>query len=91
MDLEYDKVSIKFSDYPDMSKLYQAIWEIDDFENTVNRVFNDIKPFYDQLHAYVRHKLWLANNKNNQIIDPQGPIPASLLGELNPGKLYNLK
>lgn len=68
------------SGYDDFSKLLQAVYEVDDFEETMLQLYEDIKPLFQELHAYVRHKLWEAYGKNNEIINPHGPIPASLLG-----------
>ena len=37
------------------------------------------QPLYEQLHAYVRHRLY---ETYGEIVDPEGPIPAHLLGNM---------
>ena len=36
------------------------------------------QPLYEQLHAYVRQRL---HEKYGDVVDPEGPIPAHLLGK----------
>jgi len=55
-----------------------------DFEETdiqpmIERLYDHTKPFYQQLHAYVRRRL--AEVYRNHELDPRGPIPAHLLGK----------
>ena len=38
------------------------------------------QPLYEQLHAYVRQKLH--EKYGNAVVDPEGPIPAHLLGNM---------
>lgn len=38
-------------------------------------------PLFQQLHAYLRRRLWLAHGQDSDVIDREGPIPASLLGK----------
>ena len=44
----------------------------------VDELYEEIKPLYTQLHAYVRKKLIEAYPDHE--IDPEGPIPAHILG-----------
>ena len=37
------------------------------------------QPLYEQLHAYVRQRL---HEKYGDVVDPEGPIPAHLLGNM---------
>ena len=37
------------------------------------------QPLYEQLHAYVRQRLY---ETYGEIVDPHGPIPAHLLGNM---------
>lgn len=46
----------------------------------VDELYEEIKPLYAQLHAYVRKKLIGAYPDHN--IDPEGPIPAHILGNM---------
>ncbi|GAU87321.1 hypothetical protein RvY_00195-2 [Ramazzottius varieornatus] len=49
-----------------------------DFLEDADRLWNQMKPLYQQLHAYIRYKLWeLYGNKTVPSLN--GPIPAHLL------------
>jgi len=48
----------------------------DDIEPMMDELYEELLPFYKQLHAYVRKKLKLIYKG----IDPEGPIPAHLQG-----------
>jgi len=72
---------IMFTGFSDVSKL----WQIAEFEETgiepmVLRLYEQIEPFYQQLHAYVRRRL--TEVYRNYGMDPRGPIPAHILGKL---------
>ncbi|XP_058167773.1 angiotensin-converting enzyme-like [Anopheles ziemanni] len=56
--------------------------EYDDttFEQQVDDVINQIRPLYEQLHAYVRYKL--RQKYGDKVVSPTGPIPMHLLGNL---------
>lgn len=64
-----------FSDAGDM---WRYTFEDDDFLETVNRLWNEIKPFYNLLHGYVRAKLRAYYEKELQNDDKL--IPAHILG-----------
>jgi len=58
-------------------------WQMTDFAETdiepiVLRLYEHVKPFYQQLHAYVRRRL--TEVYQNHGMDPRGSIPAHLLG-----------
>lgn len=67
-----------FSDAGDM---WRYTFEDDDFLETVNRLWNEIKPFYNLLQGYVRAKLRAYYQKELQNDDKL--IPAHLLGMYN--------
>ena len=50
----------------------------DDFELGLDRVWEKVKPLYQELHAYVRHML----SKKYTNISKDGCIPANLLGDM---------
>ena len=45
----------------------------------VDDLYDQILPLYTELHAYVRDKLW--KYYGEQSFDPNGPIPAHILGK----------
>jgi peptidyl-dipeptidase A len=62
-----------------------AIWRLkydmpaDDFTKEVDRLWEQVRPLYLSLHAYVRMKL---HQKYGDIVPAAGPIPAHLTGNL---------
>lgn len=68
--------------YKDMADLWRSNYDIppDDFEKELDRLWGEVKPFYEQLHCYVRSKL---NKKyGDEVVDLNSPIPAHLLGNM---------
>ena len=64
----------------DLSERWLEDIEQADFEKTMDDLFAEIKPFYEQLHAYVRRKLFkLYGDKYPANHNPK-LIPAHLLG-----------
>ncbi len=51
-----------------------------EFEREMDRLWEQVKPLYVQLHAYVRWKL--VEKYGPQVVPPTGMIPAHLLGNL---------
>jgi len=71
--------SVLFAGYSDVGKS----WLMTDFGETgieamILRLYERVKPFYQQLHAYVCRRL--TEVYRNHGMDPRGPIPAHLLG-----------
>lgn len=64
--------------YEDMGDYYRSWYEQDNFEQTVQNLFNDLAPLYDQLHAYVRRKL--KQRYSEQTFPSSGHIPAHIFG-----------
>ena len=58
----------------------KSCYEETDMECTADRLWGELKPLYEQLHAYVRGKL-IENNNYAPHINKKGPIPAQLLGK----------
>src|SRR5215467_9924398 len=51
----------------------------DDFAKELDRIWDQVKPLYLSLHAYVRSRL---REKYGDIVPASGPIPAHLLGNM---------
>ena len=51
----------------------------DDFTKELDRLWDQVRPLYLQLHAYVRMKL---REKYGDVVPQDGPIPAHLLGNI---------
>ncbi|HYC88353.1 MAG TPA: M2 family metallopeptidase [Thermoanaerobaculia bacterium] len=68
--------------YPDVGALWRSNYDMppDAFAAEMDRLWNQVKPLYDSLHCYVRTNL---NKKyGNDVVPPDGPIPAHLLGNI---------
>jgi peptidyl-dipeptidase A len=51
----------------------------DDFAKELDRLWDQVKPLYLSLHAYVRRRL---HEKYGDVVPANGPIPAHLLGNM---------
>jgi peptidyl-dipeptidase A len=79
--------------FKDTGALWRAGYDMtpDEFSVDLERLWNQVKPLYLALHTYVRWKL--AEKYGPNVVSPDGPIPAHLLG--NPwaqewGNVYDL-
>ncbi len=77
----------------DMGQLWRSQYEMPPvaFEQEVDRLWGQVKPLYNDLHCYVRRRLFEKYGK--AVVDPAGPIPAHLLGNMwaqDWGKIYPL-
>ena len=69
--------------YKDLSEYWIQDFETDDFEKLMDDLYLEIKPFYQELHAYVRRILdkHYQSNYDNSTHDPK-LIQAHLLGNM---------
>lgn len=67
--------------FADVGALWKSRFDLDPdgFEKEVDRLWNQVKPLYEQLHCYVRGKL---RKKYGKRVPAKGPIPAHLLGNM---------
>ena len=62
-----------------------AMWRLkydmtaDEFTKELDRLWEQVRPLYNSLHAYVRMKL---HEKYGDVVPAEGPIPAHLLGNI---------
>jgi peptidyl-dipeptidase A len=68
--------------FADLGALWRAKYDMspDDFALEVDRLWEQVKPLYLALHAYVRSRLVATYGAD--VVPPQGPIPAHLLGNM---------
>lgn len=64
---------------PNAAEMWAADYATPNFEETIMKLWTEIKPLYDQLHAYVRRKLRIFYG--SRLISENGSIPAHLLGK----------
>ena len=79
--------------FDDTGAMWRSNYDMppDQFSAEVERLWQQVRPFYVSLHAYVRRRL--AERYGAAVVPPDGPIPAHLLG--NPwaqewGNIYDL-
>ena len=68
--------------YPDTGAMWRSRYDMppDEFAAMTDRLWNEVKPLYDELHCFTRAKL---NDKYGDQVQPEsGPIRADLLGNM---------
>jgi hypothetical protein len=66
-----------FLGFRDAGQLWKDAYETPDFEEQLEKAHEEMKPFYLQLHAYIRRKL---KAQYPQFVSKDGALPAHLLG-----------
>ena len=72
---------IPYTDQPDTGAYWRSSYEVEDLKSDVQKLYDELKPFYQQLHAYVRRKLF--NVYGSKYVNLEGPIPAHILGKFS--------
>jgi peptidyl-dipeptidase A len=68
--------------YHDVGVIWRSNYDMppDDFAKEADRLWEQLRPLYESLHAYVRGQL--AKKYGAALVPSNGPIPAQLLGNL---------
>jgi peptidyl-dipeptidase A len=68
--------------YSDLGEMWRSNYDMSpaEFEADTERLFNEVKPLYDELHCHVRAKLGEFYGVDK--VPQDGPIPAHLLGNM---------
>lgn len=68
--------------FADLGEMWRGGYDMEPqaFSSETDRLFDEVKPFYEQLHCYVRSRLSAVYGK--QKVPDTGPIPAHLLGNM---------
>lgn len=68
--------------FADTGALWRSGYDMppEDFARELDRLWEQVKPLYEQLHAYVRWKL--REKYGPEAVPEKGPIPAHLLGNI---------
>lgn len=69
----------RLNNFADMGKVWLENFESDDIREQLEKLWQQVKPLYLQIHAYVRYKL---REKYGDIVSERGPLPAHLLGNI---------
>ena len=67
--------------FADMGAMWRSKYDMpaDEFPAEMDRLWEQVKPLYLSLHAYVR---WKLREKYGDLVPASGPIPADLLGNM---------
>lgn len=68
----------RLNNYTDYSEQWIDEFETKDFREQIVNLWEQVKPLYLQIHAYIRQQLRLKHGDN--VVSEKGPIPAHLLG-----------
>jgi peptidyl-dipeptidase A len=68
--------------FADLGAMWRSNYDMppDEFAKELDRLWNQVKPLYDSLHAYVRARL--VKRYGPSVVEPDGMIPAHLTGNL---------
>ena len=68
--------------FKDTGALWRSKYDVppDDFARELDRLWEQVRPLYLQLHAYVRWKL--REKYGDQVVPANGPLPADVLGNM---------
>jgi peptidyl-dipeptidase A len=68
--------------FPDLGAMWRSKYDMppDEFAAEVDRLWEQVKPLYLSLHAYVRRRL--RETYGPDVVPANGPIPAHLLGNM---------
>ncbi|HMD30275.1 MAG TPA: M2 family metallopeptidase, partial [Candidatus Acidoferrales bacterium] len=68
--------------YHDLGAYWRAKYDMtpDEFARELDRLWTQVRPLYESLHAYVRARL--AQKYGQGVVPAHGPIPADLLGNM---------
>jgi len=76
----------RLNGHDDLGDQWRDRFETDTFADDVDEMFEEFKPLYAQLHAYMRRKLFDVYGEEH--IDLSGPLPAHILGDMW-GRFWN--
>lgn len=75
--VELSNEAARLNNFTNNADYWLDNYETPDFREQVQSLWEQIKPLYLQIHAYVRHHL---RKKYGDVVSERGPIPAHLLG-----------
>ncbi|KAG4080630.1 hypothetical protein HA402_013160 [Bradysia odoriphaga] len=69
----------RLNNFTDAAQSWLYEYEDSTFEQQLENIFDQIRPLYQQLHAYMRYKL---NQKYGNLVPLKGPTPMHILGNM---------
>lgn len=74
----FENEAAQLNNFSDTAAMWLDNYESADFKKQIQSLWEQIKPLYLQIHAYVRYHL---RKTYGDIVSERGPIPAHLLGK----------
>ncbi|XP_072939892.1 angiotensin-converting enzyme-like isoform X1 [Epargyreus clarus] len=78
--VQMDNEAAKLNGYDSVAEWWLSEYEEADSESQFTALWAQVKPLYQQIHAYVRRHLRLKYGED--VVSAKGPIPAHLLGNI---------
>ncbi|XP_041734342.1 angiotensin-converting enzyme-like isoform X1 [Coregonus clupeaformis] len=78
--VELSNKAYKTDGFDDTGAYWRSWYESKTFENDLEAIYKQMQPLYQNLHAFVRRKLY--DHYGPKYINLKGPIPAHLLGNM---------
>ena len=69
--------------FDDNGDYWRSVYEIEDFEAAMGRLWVQVQPLYQQIHAYVRRRLREVYHAHAHEFPATGHIPGHLTGNAN--------
>ena len=90
--VEYSNMASQLNGYDDTGAEWRSWYEDPNFEASLEALLDDIKPFYELMHGYIRNKL-AERYGEDYVSKGNDPIPAHIFGNMwaqTWGALYDL-
>ncbi|XP_012276299.1 angiotensin-converting enzyme [Orussus abietinus] len=78
--IELSNTAAKLNNYTDTAQEWLKEYEAENFPEQIESLWQQLKPLYLQLHAYVRREL--RKQYGESVVSKDGPIPAHLFGNM---------
>lgn len=72
----------RLNGFADNGEYWRSYFEMDDLKETIEQLWRQVRPLYQQLHAYVRRKLIDAYSQHRDHFPASRHIPAHLFGNM---------
>ncbi|XP_067620158.1 angiotensin-converting enzyme [Eurosta solidaginis] len=78
--VEFNSKAAKFNNFTSGAEMWLDEYEDATIEQQLEDIFEQLRPLYQQIHGYVRHRL--RQFYGNDAVPENGPIPMHLLGNM---------
>jgi len=78
--VQLSNTAARLNGFKDLGDQWRSSYDVEDLPAQLEELWRDLSPLYVQLHSYVRRKL--VKQYGDKVVNPVGPIPAQLLGNM---------